>query len=359
MKCLHVGMWIRDSEYSRRLADYLMIHENERIRLHIYSDPEGLEEALSRGERFDALLVMEVTEEEALTLLEKAKKGKRTGRLPLFSLEEDTEDISPAVDGGEKVRILLDKYQDIGTLVRQILQEAGREEEKKQKPGSRGKSRLLGIYSLTQAEYQLPLVLTMADILAEKETVLLVDLQEDSGLGTLQEGNPTCNLEDVLAMAESRRFTAERLRQAIGRHEAVDYFYPVADPEVISEISRGSLEGLIHFLQEEMGYGTILISFGSRFPGAMELMESCRRLLLAEGKADPGWRKEQFYREFERKGMEGMTEKILTIPLPRAALGSSPAQETRDLLLRIAEEWKNGEPGRLLRKALQEAAYEG
>ena len=78
----------------------------------------------------------------------------------------------------------MDKYQEVNKIVDEILKQIG-EEIKNASGGVKQKLQVLAVYSLAENEMQLPFAVTLSSILSENEKVLLLDLQENSGLSQL------------------------------------------------------------------------------------------------------------------------------------------------------------------------------
>ena len=105
----------------------------------------------------------------------------------------------------------MEKYQEVNYIIDEILKNIGNEIRDVKECGKvRLKTRVAAVYSLSESEFQLPFAVTLGSILNEKERVLVLDLQENSGLTQLTNGQETSGLEDLMIMAETGKYSYSR-----------------------------------------------------------------------------------------------------------------------------------------------------
>lgn len=109
--------------------------------------------------------------------------------------------------------------------------------------------------------------MTLSSILSENEKVLLMDFQENSGLSRMLEQSVEHNLDELLVMAESGRYSTNRINSCIGRKHKLDYVYPIENTECLCEINTVICNNLLQMLGKEMHYDCIVLNMGTRFKG--------------------------------------------------------------------------------------------
>ena len=175
-------------------------------------------------------------------------------------------------------------------------------------------------------------------------------MQENSGLGAEEE--PISGMEDVMAMAQTQKYTRGRLISAIGHIRQWDYIYPVRNTECLCEGDYRLYQSLLQMMEKEMNYEVILLNFGVRFQGFFRVISECSDCFLLGEECRNGWREKAFYEEIEkRERKEGKTPLIRMDMPPLTAKESSPHK--------IAEQWMWNEPGELLRQILRKENYRG
>lgn len=239
----------------------------------------------------------------------------------------------------------MDKYQEVNKIVDEILRHIGEEIRDVQQNGRIGQRlRTVAVYSLAENEYQLPLAVTLSSILSEKEKVLLLDLQENSGLTQLIESGREAGLEELLVMAESGKYSKGRMISCVNHLDNFDVTYPVCNTECLCEAQATTYQNLIKNLAQEMEYSTIVLNMGSRFVGFFEILAGCEAIYLMKSRGGLGqWREKEFREELEEHLKVGVEERIRAVELPRLATPIVSCE-------RLVEQWKWNELGDRLRR---------
>lgn len=94
-----------------------------------------------------------------------------------------------------------------------------------------------------------------------------MDFQENSGLSRMLEQSVEHNLDELLVMAESGRYSTNRINSCIGRKHKLDYVYPIENTECLCEINTVICNNLLQMLGKEMHYDCIVLNMGTRFKG--------------------------------------------------------------------------------------------
>lgn len=340
MRKIKLAVCIMDEIYKERLTFALLKYYRNEIELHVFSEMDKL--LADNAEQMDAVLC-DVKEE----ILEKI--GPKLDE-PVLVLQENARES----DMGEKSLIeregtlrFIDKYQNINGIVDSILKEIGTEICKLAKEEeSTGNTEFMGIYSLAENEYQLPFVVTLASIIGEKSKVLILDMQENSGLSKLAKEKPNYGLEEILAMAESGHYATGRIRSAIAHMDKADFVYPAENTECICEMGVRTYQKLLSMLKKELDYDVILINFGSRFVGFFDILNECKTVyLMARSSGLCQWREHEFAEELDRRGYQSLRQRIRKVELP-AIHGPVTTCE------RLVEQWKWNEFGDSIRQMM-------
>ena len=330
MKRVRIGLCVGDREYGDRFTGCLMNHYREQLELHIYTEMESLWQDVAD---FDVILLSDYEGE-----IGSPAKGK-----PVIYLYDREEDVELRQEEGVH---FVDKYQEVNKIVDEILKQIGEEIKNVCQNGSlQRKYQMIAVYSLAENEYQLPFAVTLSSILSEKERVLLVDMQENSGLSQLVECDGGAGLEELLVMAESGTYSKSRIVSCIGHLDRADVVYPVHNTECLCEAQCGTYQKLLQLLAKEQDYSTLILNLGSRFVGFFELLSSCQSVYFMKSRGGLGqWREKEFLEEVAKHGKE-WSSKIKEIEIPPA---TSPVISCE----RLVEQWKWNEFGDSIRRMM-------
>ena len=330
MKKVRLGLCIGDNEYSLRFTNCIMNHYQEQVELHIYSENAELKRD---RKSYDIVLIDDVKNAE-----------KWGGEVPVLCLYDSKEGTEKQEEGGV---YWVEQYQEVNRIVDEILKQVG-EEIQCVCQGERlpGKAQILGVYSLAENEYQLPFAVTLVTLMGEHEKVLLLDLQENSGISQLTGTDCRMGLEELLVMAEKGRYATNRLISCIAHLENIDVAYPVYNTECLCEAQMKTYQKLFHTLAKEMGYETIVLNFGTRFVGFFETLDICQQVYLMKSRGGIGqWREKEFFEELDQRNLEQVRQKIQSVEIP---LMTTPIISCE----RLVEQWKWNEFGDRIRNLM-------
>jgi hypothetical protein len=315
-----------------------MNHYREQLELHIYTETEALWEA---EDSFDVIVLSD----------DPGTPAARSHTVPVIYLYDAEVDVEKLQEGGV---IFVDKYQEVNKIVDEILKQIGEEIRNVRQSGSvLGRQQLLAVYALSENEYQLPFAVTLASILSEKERVLLLDLQENSGLSQMVECTGGAGIEELLVMAESGKYSKSRIVSCIGHLDRTDIVYPASNTECLCEVQNGTYQKLFRLLEQEMDYSTVVLNMGSRFVGFFDLLESCSEVYLLKSRGGLGqWREKEFFSELEMRGNERLQDRLREIPIPLVATPMVSCE-------RLVEQWKWNELGDSIRRMMPEVMSVG
>ena len=199
MRRTRLGLCIGDREYGDRFTSCLMNHYRDQLELHMFSQKEALQE---NWKTLDAIVLSD----------DLAGENRIECEIPQIYLFDGNENVDKEVEKGV---VFVDKYQEVNKIVDEILKQIG-EEIKNASGGVKQKLQVLAVYSLAENEMQLPFAVTLSSILSENEKVLLLDLQENSGLSQLMGEFYSSGMEELLVMAESGKYSKSRMVSCIG-----------------------------------------------------------------------------------------------------------------------------------------------
>ena len=294
MRRARLGLCIGDREYGDRFTSCLMNHYRDQLELHMFSQKEALQE---NWKTLDAIVLSD----------DLAGENRIECEIPQIYLFDGNENVDKEVEKGV---VFVDKYQEVNKIVDEILKQIG-EEIKNASGGVKQKLQVLAVYSLAENEMQLPFAVTLSSILSENEKVLLLDLQENSGLS-----------------------------------HRTDVVYPLGNTECLCEVKNLTYQKLFQILAQEMNYTTIVLNLGSRFMGFFELLGSCQKIFLMKSRGGLGqWREKEFLTEIQKRGEERLSENLREIQLPLVA---SPVVSCE----RLVEQWKWNEFGDSIRRMM-------
>lgn len=346
MQKKRVGVCIEDAEYESRFTNCLMNHYRNQLELHIYT---GL----------DQLLAMDSTNMDAIIMSDCIKAQETMDeivnqlKVPIIYLL-DFEEEKACFDEKEGTVIILEKYQEVNYIIDEILKNIGNEIRDVKECGRiRVKTRVAAVYSLSENEFQLPFTVTLGSILNEKERVLVVDLQENSGLTQLTSREDAPGLEELMIMAESGKYSYGRMASCIGHMDGIDYIYPMVNSESLCELNASICLKLIQLLCQELDYDVILINLGARFLGFYEVLNKCQDIYLMQKKGGLyQWRELEFLSELSARGYKQIIDKIIRIDIP---VMTNPITSCE----RLIEQWRWNEFGDLIRNVIPGATAIG
>lgn len=332
MQRIRVGICIGDQEYQKRFTSCLMNHYKTRFELHVFSGIDQIE--AQENQLLDVLVLSDC--EQAVELLQLFEG------IPKIYLAEEEE--IPVDEEGEMS--ILDKYENVNQIVDEILRRVGNEiKEVREKGYIRQKTKVVAVYSLSENEFQLPFVATMASIMGETQRVLILDLQENSGLSQLasQQDNAE-GLEDLLVMAEHGKYSQNRVNACIGHMDKMDYVYPVSNAESLCEMEAATYLRLIQMLSQELEYETILLNLSVRFVGFFEVLNQCHEIFFLQKKGGLcQWRVRELENEMKKRGYKELWDRMIRMETPMIHTPVTSCE-------RLIEQWKWNDFGDMIRK---------
>lgn len=331
MERIKLAICMKEGEYLKRLSACLLNHYRTCMEIHIFTDIEQIK--MIEPSNYQAFLIGDFDLE--ISELRHIPKEK------ILYLEN-----GDAEESEEHRVCVISKYEEVPRIVDAIgILMGNKESFLKEGEKSKVSCKRFGVYSLNTAELQLPFVIMIANILAEKQRVLVVDLQENSGLIGICEEEKNAGMEEVMVMADTKKYTRARLISSIAHHRQWDYIYPARNSECLCEADYSIYKSMLQMIENEMNYDVIILNFGVRFQGFFRLVSECREcFFIGEGNKKP-WREKAFYEELKKREEEISSNAFVRIEMS-ANQGIAFSAE------RLADQWLWNEPGDFLRKIL-------
>ena len=328
MRQIKLGICIEDGEYSSRFTGYIMNHYQDKFDLYLYSG-------------IDQLIASEIQELDILLCDEKIENIDIC--CPVVILAEKINDID-SENESEGGAYVIDRYQEANNIVDQVLKQIGTEIRDLKEYGEiRGNTEVIAVYSLSENELQLPFAVTMGSIIGESKKVLMLDLQENSGLSQLLAEAEKSSLEELLIMAQSGKYNHSKILSAIDHLDKVDVVCPIANSDSLCETESGTYIKLIRLLSDELDYDVLIVNLGTRFVGFSEVLNQCRQIYLMQKKGGLyQWREYEFIEELMNKGYKDLVRRIRKVEMPFI---TNPVTSCE----RLIEQWRWNEFGDVIR----------
>ena len=324
-------LWLYGFEdaYMERLAAYVRRRETQWA-VRIFSSREELKAALSLpgAAAPDRLFLPEEAAEDPLW------EGLAAVRIAVRTrMPGETED-------ARGTRVFL--CQPASEIVRLLLSEDG------PAGGDRGSvfsPRFLGFYSPVHGCGQTLAALTLAQLLAEKERVLYLDLERDPALGRYLTEPAEGSLSDVLYHVREGSSPRQALREACCRLGAMDLILPGTRREDMRCAGPDDWDRLVKELKKE-AYQTVVLDIGEGPQEEAWLLRHCRKIIVTTRPDALAQEKEQsWWARLSLLGEEDLLERVIRVILPPLKEGFVKPGQLRycscgSYLRRFAEDMK-------------------
>ncbi len=340
MNKMKLAICMKDLEYQTRFVNCFMNHYKHQYELHVFTNLEQLK--IANPLEYAVIITGEYITEEMADFVER-------GEIILNLTEDVVEKEQALVEN----MIYTEKYQEVYKIAEIVERLVADKVQTQGIAYTKAEYESVGVFSLTQEMYQVPFAALLGKIYGEKQKVLLLDLQNYSGLKGMEIETASMGLEDLLSVATTGKYSKGRILECIRHEQNYDYVYPVQNNQCLAEGTKELYEALMEILVQELGYQKIIINFGSSFSGQLEMMEQSQDFYLLCGKeAAGGWREEAFYQELRRQEKDGFLQRMQKIEIPQVA-----NRETTWVAL--VEKWSWGHIGELLRHRLEKEKIYG
>lgn len=260
MKNLDIALCDLDEDYIMRFASYVMDHVPG-AGIHIFTTSESYYED---SNRFDVEIMTEDFEE-----LSSFRKSEKVGHRYILSEQKEL--------SGDCDRIY--KYQSMEVIFNQIQELDVLRGKKIASIKSKGKSKIIGVYSPVSHELQLPFSLALSQSLRNEGRVLFLDLEEMSIMPELINSELETNLLDFLYEVNTNKEKLNINDYTCG-FAGIEYIEPFRNPGDIAEIEEDSWERLFSTVVESDKYDVIVVLFGRAINGFGKFLEKLEALYI-------------------------------------------------------------------------------
>lgn len=209
------------------------------------------------------------------------------------------------------------KYQASDRVLREVMACYQGKAEPEELRISGIKSRIIGIYSPIGRCGKTGFAMTLGQVLAKNEKVLLLCLEDFSVLSRMTGTEYAGTLSELLYYFRQGEYSRVRLGSVTYSWNGVDYVPPVTYAEDLRDVTGEELAELIRAIAKDSGYDVLLLDFGHFGKGAETLMELCGRIYAPISK-DPvsSGKAEEWKRYLEVSGRVHLQEKVQFLELP-------------------------------------------
>lgn len=304
MSKLSVAVCDVNQSYGESISTYLFVEQGEKFSGGFFSSIETFREQFFK-QRFEVILLGKVFIQEEW-IQEEISRSENILWMHLWEEGEVLEQLP-----------VIEKYQPLSGMIRKIYEFYEMYHKEKLVAAGKG-AQLLGWYSPEQNIWQTPLALTMANVLAETERVLYVNLKECSGLAYWLQEEYEMDLLDVMYFSKNAENTEKlNLGRFVYQLGQVSYLPPVQDGILLSELKESDYLKFLEMLEQQDQYDVIVLDIGTMFSGFFSVLEKCRTIYLPQ---EQNVLAHGIYQDFQkmtnRLKINSLEEKIVKLPLP-------------------------------------------
>lgn len=210
------------------------------------------------------------------------------------------------------------KYQASDALLREVMACYKTQPEQPPMAAVGMKSTVIGVYSPINRCGKTGFCMTMGQILARDSQVLLISLEEYSGLSRLTGTVYTASLSDLIYYYRQGEYNRMRLGAVVHNWGGMDYVPPAAYAEDLAEMRGEELAELITRIAADGIYEVVLLDLGCLARGMEPLLELCD-IIYSPIKEDcvSSAKLEAWQEYLEQSGRGGLWEKVRLMKLPR------------------------------------------
>jgi len=340
MRKIKLAICMKDQEYQVRFVNCFMNHYKHQYELHVFTGLDQLKK--SKPLDYAAIITGEYSIDEMASFVERGEI--LLNLMENYSGENSMEDL----DNFKSI----EKYQEVYKIAEQLERLVADSLNGRCYIEGIDKCHKTGIFSLTQGHFQIPFAVLLARLYGECQKVLLLDLQEYSGMQE-REDVSTMGLEDLLSVATIGKYSKGRILDCVRQEPYYDYVSPVQNSQCLAEGSQELYETIMEILVSELGYERIIINFGTSFYGQLDMMEACQELYLLRGKETyANWREDCFIHELKGLEKDSILQNIKKISLPSV---SNQESSWRTLV----EKWSWGDLRERLEQMMEKESQHG
>ncbi|MGN0158672.1 MAG: hypothetical protein ACI39W_05965 [Brotaphodocola sp.] len=179
-------------------------------------------------------------------------------------------------------------------------------------------STVVGIYSPAGRCGKTGFAMTLGQVMAKNEKVLLLCLEDFSGFSRMTGTEYKGTLSDLLYYFRLGAYSRLKLGSVTYHWNGLDYVPPVTYAEDLRDVTGEELVQLLQVIAKDGGYDTILLDFGHFGKGAEALMELCCVIYTPVPEDSIGAAKVEEWKQYlEVSGRSNLKEKVELLSLPK------------------------------------------
>lgn len=167
------------------------------------------------------------------------------------------------------------KYQASDNVLREVMACYQVQAEPLPFPAMGAKSSIIGVYSPVGRCGKTSFCLTLGQVLARQEKVLLLSLEEYSAYSRLMGAEHGGSLSDLIYYFRRGEYSRLRLGSVVYSFNGLDYVPPVTFAEDLEEMNGAELAQMTAKIAGDGGYDTILLDLGHFGNGVEALLDLC------------------------------------------------------------------------------------
>ncbi len=255
-------LWVADSEraYTEAFMEYVNLKKSHLFRVRLCTEKEQLVRALAE-EEVEILLI-------TADWYEECKDFIQNRCLIFFSNGSLPRELGncPAVY----------KYQSAENILREVMYYfSEREPDKAYLPAVRQENRVIGVYSPIGGIGKTVFALTLGQIIAEKQKVLYLNMEECSGLSEFM-GGSRWNLSDLIYfLRQNKAQFLYRLNSMVRNLDHMDYIPPCESYVDFCQVTAEEWQRLLYLIRTQSAYDLILLDIGNVMGHEVELLRQC------------------------------------------------------------------------------------
>lgn len=253
-----MGVYDADPFYANRFAEFANQKEQIPFTVVAFTSIAKLE-AFSRQQQLELLLVGDEVDKAQLTQV----KVKQTVRLA---------ESKEAMAGENPV---VYKYQASDAVLREVMACYKVQPEQIPLMAAGKKSMVIGVYSPVSRCGKTGFCMTLGQILAKESQVLLISMEEHSGLSRLTGTEYATSLSDLIYDYRQGDYTRMRLGAVVHNWGGLDYIPPAVYAEDLAELRGEELARLTAQIAADGIYQVLLADIGHLGRGLEPLLELC------------------------------------------------------------------------------------
>lgn len=263
MRKLKFAICDQEAVYACNLMEYMTQRRNVPFEIQVFSELGSLMESLKE-------------EETELLLISSGMMCPKIEELKIGKIV--------ILSDGEMERELLRfpvvyKYQPSEQLTAELLDYYAKAAAPRTTLQGKKHGKILGVYAPIGRCGKTCFALTLGQILAEKESVLYLNLEEYSGFEALFGKDCTADILDVMYFIRQKKENAMiKMSSVVQRIGKLDILPPALSAEDLREVRIEEWLELLEAVMSQGGYETVILDLGSPVEDPLMLLEQCDKV---------------------------------------------------------------------------------